>query len=528
MKKIIIDHATMNRIAEVARPLLTADNCMSFDFGTGVCSGGGQAPDALISKISITNGCEQAELAIYTGVPDEIPADISAVNPAVKVVVRASEFVTVVDALAAYEQQFEVEINESSIMLSVGSSQIPVARVANDQMKALVPHKMNSTAVESFDKDLINLRIFGKDLLTAVKAAGAFTRRIGESAYSYYNVSVKDIKPVMAEVEAQGVKKTVCRYNCQLQFVSTDTVSFASGSCRAIAIKGLPEEQYRQLTAQMTEKAKATYGKIVNPVVHFTVKKDENEKDIVEPIVQSYSDVKANFDAGRELALTEDEFQFGIPVTSLDCLVKLAAAVPDAYVEITIGEKYIYAFLQGMQTIFLCPQKQLHKTSFAALYRNSVAAVVKKKCNVSLDGKGVTNALRLCNVYEKDALVSQMPVELCVTEKEVEIKRGEAKSVVSCISAETSMDTITYGVNGVYLTSVLSALPSGNVRLTYGLQEPMLVFNAGGEEVSPYGTGMLVLGVKDVESNKAKIREEYEKSLEEKKKKEEKKEAKAE
>lgn len=524
MKNINIDFSTMNRIAEVVRPLVAGDNCLSIDLGTGIRSGAGQAPDVLVSKVSITNGCEQAEMAIFTGMPDEVPEGISAVKPAVKVVVRANEFVSVIDALSAYEQQYEIEINESNILISVGSAaQVPVNRVAETEMKALVPHKMNSAQAEVFDKDILNLRVQGKDIMAAVKAAGAFTRRINDENFGYFNVAVKDIEPVMANVEINGQTRSICRYNCQLQLVSTDKVSFASGSCRALSIKGMPEEQYKQLVAQMTEKAKSLYEKIVNPVVRFERKTDENGKDILDPVAQSYKDVKAEFDAKRELKLPEDEFQFGIPVSSLEKLVKLASLAPDAYVELTIGEKYVYAFVQSVQAIFLCPQKALLKTSFATMYRGAIAAVAQKACYVAMDAKSVSNALRLCNLYEKDALIGQMPIELSIGEKEVEVKRGEAKSVVPTTAASTSIDTISYGVNGAYLASTLSALPAGNVQVNYGLDKPMLVFNAGGEAVSPYGTGMLVLGVADIEASKKQIIDSYEKSIKEKEKKEEEK-----
>jgi len=379
MKKIIMAHATINRITEVVRPLIVADNCLSFEFGTGVRSGGGQAPDALISKISVTNGCEQAELAVFTEVPDEVPKDISAVNPAARVIVRAGEFVSVADALSVYEQQYEIEINESNLMLSVGSAQVPVSRVAEEQMKALVPHKMNSSAVELFDKDILNIRIQGKDLISAVKAAGAFAKHISDENFAYYNIAVKDIEPVMAQVEVNGQQKSVCRYNCQLQFVSTDKVSFASGSCRALSIKGMPAEQVKQMQKQLRskqEKAAAAEGRVLeegevvdifkgieSPIVSFV----KEESGTIAPQAAAYKDVKKAFDVRRELDLPEDEFQFGIPVTSVDKLVKLASIAPDAYVELTVGEKYVQAFVQSVQAIFLCPQKALYKTSFAVM-----------------------------------------------------------------------------------------------------------------------------------------------------------------
>lgn len=535
MKKINIDFSTMNRVSEVVRPFVVAGNCLSLEFGTGVCDGGGKVPNALISKVSVTNGCEQAELALFTEVPADVPKGISAVNPAIRVIVRADEFVSVVDALSAYEQQYEIEINESNIMISVGSAQVPVSRVSEGEMKALVPHKMNSAAVEMFDKDILNLRIQGKELMMAVKAAGAFTKRITDPGFGYFNVAVKDIAPVMVNVEVDGQSKTVCRYNCQVQFVSTDKVSFASGSCRALSIKGMPEEQVKQMQAQrlegMKKQAEAEgrvfdvtqvpdiFKGVENPVVSFTKEEDNS----INPVVQAYKNIKAEFDTRRELTLPEDEFQFGIPVASLEKLVKLASLVPDAYVELTVGEKYIYAFVQSVQAIFLCPQKALHKTSFATMYRGAIAAVAQKACAVSFDAKAASNALRLCNLYEKDALIGQMPIELTVGEKDVEVKRGEAKSVVPTTAASTKIDTVVYGVNGAYLASTLGALPAGNVQISYGLDKPMLVFNAGGEAISPYGTGMLVLGVADVEQSKKQIRDSYEKSLEEKRKKDEKK-----
>ena len=390
---------------------------------------------------------------------------------------------------------------------------MPVYRVDASKMKALVPHKLNSTAVELFDEDIINIRVLGKELLEAMKASSSLSKKIpSEETYAFYNVSIRDTDVVMQDVEVNGVKKSVARYNSQMQVVCTDRCAFSSGTCNVLSIKGMAGEQLKRLPDQSILEGKTS------PVISF--KKEDGK---VSAVATSYADFKAEWDKARELDIAENDFQFGIPLTGMEKLLKLVSTVPDSYVELTVGKRYVYAFLTGLQCIYMCPQAPIRKAAFSKMYRDNVAAFVKKDCNVTVDSKDISNAIRIMNLYEKDALKGQMPFELVVTDKGIEVKRNEARAMLDAGSSKTDIDLVEYGINGSYLACVVSALPAGNIQFGYGMERPVFLFTKGGETPNPYGTGMVVCGIMDVAVAKQQVTEAYQKSLEKKKEKESKK-----
>ena len=143
MKNLVIAYETVNRIMTCVKSVVEADACISLELGTGVRKGQGNVADAMISKVSVTNGSEQVELAIVTACPEQLPDGISPSSPAEKVFLKAQDFLGALEALAVYKSQFVVDVDDDKITITACSASVPVYKVAESTMNAVVPHMMN-------------------------------------------------------------------------------------------------------------------------------------------------------------------------------------------------------------------------------------------------------------------------------------------------------------------------------------------------------------------------------------------------
>lgn len=507
MMKIRMEVETMNRVLEVLRPLSGAADCVRFDFGTSKIEGAMGVPDVMRSKISVATGNEQVELAVTTLVPAEIERPLeecSLKNPLETVVVSLVDFVAVADALSQYEEAFEVSIDDAKMMLSVGSAYMPVHRVDATTMKALVPHRQNSGEFHLFDTDVMTIRLVGKEFLEAAKVATSFQKKTELESLKHYVVSVLDIPPVTQEVEKDGKKFNVVKYNASVQVAGTNRFAFASGSVNAFIHKGAGAD----LVGAIRDKS-ALEG-VEHPIISF-----EKQEDSVVPKITSYEEFKKEYDVARDMET--EEFRFAIPMDAMERIIRLVSVNPEAYVDVTVGKRYIFVTFMGLGAIYMCAQKALSGKVFLDACRGLVANTT---CSVSVDSKGLQSSLKLANVYSKDALISQMPIELVFEEQGITMKRGESESLVKAIEVDTKMDLLTYGINGDYISCVMSGLPSGTIQVNYGGEKPLMVFGKGGEKISPLGTWIVVSAISDIQAQKRQVEDAYKKALAEKEKKE--------
>lgn len=510
--KINMNIETMNRVLEVVRPLTDGDNYMSLDFGTGIVPGSEGVAGAMMNKASVTNGNEQTEVGFFTTIPEEVERPLQECNlenPLEKAVLKAADFVAVADALSQYNQAFVIHTDAAKVILTIEGTdrviaEMPVYKADASLMKALVPHRQNSEAYELFDKDIMTIRLVGKEFLEAAKVASSLAKKTAVEQFRYYAVSVKDIPVIMQEVERSGEKVSVPRYNAKVQFMGTNRYAFASGAVNAFIHKGAGNDLLGCI------ENKSILQGMVSPMVSFT-----KSGDTITPVVESYAEFKKGYDEMRKISCGENEFLFGIPMDAMDKLMRLVAVVPEQYVDITVGEKYLYVMVNGLGCVYLTPQKVLSGAGFISAFRSGVESVARKNCNVVVDSKGLLGSLKLTQLYDKDSLYAQMPIELTVEEKGITCKKGESVSFVQAVSAQTEIATIVYGMDGDYIPCVTSGLPSGSIQFSYGVDQPLMVFTKGGEQASPEGTAILVLGFNDLDAAKKQIEDAYNKSVKE-------------
>lgn len=517
MMKIEIKVEEVTRILEIIRPFAAPERYMSIDFGTGKVSGANGVADAMTSKVSVATGTEQVEVAFRTKVPEEIDRPLEEcglLNPLERAVFEVASFVSVADALSQYEQAMNFIVDDAKVTLEVGEfARMPVYKVDSSMMKALIPHRQNSNEFPCFDKDIMTIRFVGKELLESAKTAMSLMKKVESEDFRYYVVSCLDIPMITQEVEKDGKKVAVPRYNAKVQMVGTDRYAFASSIVNAFVHKGAGNDLLNMIAD------KDSLENIKSPIISFAKVKEE-EKEVIKPSIESYADFKKAYDAARDVHVDAREFRFGIPMDAMDKIIRLVSVEPNAYVDVVVGEKYLCVMLNGLGCIYMCAQKKLFGDGFLSKMRDIVEGVANKKCSIALDTKKMQSTLKVTQLYEKDALYSKMPLELQIEERGITVRRGEAVSLVPAVSAETKIDSVVYGVNPSYISCVMNGLPTGTIQLNYGEEKAIMVFTKGGETPSGTGTMFTVLGMQDIEASKRQIEEVYNREQEEKQKKE--------
>lgn len=527
MMKVRIEIETMNRILETVKPLATEENYMSIDFGTAGEEGVGEAPAIMYSKVSITNGSEQIEAGFTTTVPEEVDRPLGECdiqNPLEKAVFKSSDFVAVVDALSVYGQAFDLSTDASRALISVeGKAEMPVYKADAGAMKALIPHRENCEDLSVCDKDIFTMRLYGKDFLSAAKTSTTLSKKMDNapSAFKVYTVSVKDKPLETVEVDdGNGGKVKVPRYNAKVQILSTDTHAFANGVTPAYVHKGAGVDMIAQMEKDenlrsllVKDLGDGKVERIKNPVI--TVKKVEMGDGEMknEPTVEAYADFKKAYDLARGLNLPETEFRFGIPVDVMDRLVRMMSVVPESYLDITVGEKYILVVISGLGCIYVATHKTLPSADCFKTYADIFEKTLLQKNSILFDAKDLSNSLKIAQLYEKDQLIKQMPLEMTFEKKGITIKRGEAVSVVNAISAETTADALTWGFNGTYIPLITAGLSAGTLQCRYSAESAVFVFAKANEELTLETPVMLVTGVQQLSDVKKQIVEEHERKI---------------
>lgn len=521
MKNLVIAYETVNRIMTCVKSVVEADACISLELGTGVRKGQGNVADAMISKVSVTNGSEQVELAIVTACPEQLPDGISPSSPAEKVFLKAQDFLGALEALAVYKSQFVVDVDDDKIIITAGSASVPVYKVAEETMKAVVPHMMNCSNPSLWDTYLLNIRVKAADLLSAVKSTGVIAKMVDKlEKFGYFNVAVCDAEEVKQDVEVNGTTRSITVTNSKMKLVTTDGVSFAAGTVPVLSIKGMVPEQVKQLMQQMPEEDRAGFKDKVHPVVEFS--RDEASGHL-KTTVTEFDDYKKEYDENRKIK--SGWFQFGVSITGMDKMQRLASSVsPDSYIEITVGKRYMLVNVVELSVIYLCTQRPIMATSFEDTFTSVANEIHKAGCRITVDAAQISNALRITNLYAKDALVGSFPLSLTIKKDGLDVTREEAHVTIPVISSETKMERAECGIYSNYLAVVPAALPAGSVDIYHcnmGGGTCFMFSRSGIAAEDLMNNGLLVGGVTDAQEAIENIKRRYEekkKKLEEKKK----------
>ena len=507
MMKIEIKKETMTRILELIKPM-AGDSYMRVDFGTGKTATAEGIPAVMDNKLSLSNGAEQMEIMFRTSVPQEVERPIEECNllkPLETATFKTNEFCVVAEALLSYDRDLSMETDGAKAVLSIdGVADFPVNKCEANCMKALIPHRNNSAAFEQFDPDVMTLRFVGKELIDMVKAALPLTKKVGHEALRYFRFSVKDIP--LETVTTDG--KVLPKYNTLVQSVVTNQNGFVRGSCKCYSRKGSGADIVSRVSAAKDVK---------DPIISFKKKGDD-----VTPLVAPFADYYADYK--ERMGLKEDAFQFGIPFSVMENIVKLAGIDESDYVDLLIGKRYIQIFMRRIGFIYTAPQNSLEKAPDFVSVAHSILALAKEGSYVEFDSKELINTMKLMGLYEKDALVARMPLKLEVTAEGILVKRGEAKSLIKSLSAESNVENGVYGIDYSYLPCVISALPAGTFRFTYGIgDKPILVFTKGGVAPQALSDAIMVGGIDDVDKSIEAAKDQYDAEMKAKAEKENKK-----
>lgn len=505
---IKVSYKTMNRIMELVRPLSgTAEAYLKIDFGTGKSGQGEQV--MMDNKVSLTNGTEQIEAGFRTSIPQEVEKPLEQCNilsPLESCVFKASEFVSVVDVLCSYEQDLSIETDSAKAIIAIdGVAEFPVYKTDANNMKALIPHRNNSPSYELHDADVMTLRFVSKEFTDTVKGCAPIAKKIGVEALRYYRFIAKDIPLETVTVEEDGVSKTMPRYNMAVQAIVTNQNSFVSESCKCFAHKGSGNDLVQRVSAAKD---------VENPVISFTKEGDE-----VKPVVIPFTEYFKKYSEERKI--NGEGFQFGIPVDVMDAIVKLAGTDAEDYVDITIGMKYIQIFMRRIGFIYTAPQRSLiGAPDFTAAARSLSEMTGREGSYMEFDSKELSNTMKLMSLYDKDALISRMPLTLEFTEEGISIKRGEAKANIKALKADIKEEHVLYGMDQSYIPCIISAIPAGTFRVTYGIKKSCMAFTKGDVRPDADSNVIIIGAVDDIEKRINEIKDSFEKEQEAKAKKE--------
>ncbi len=523
MMKVRIENSTMEKLMKAAGPLMTKDNCISFDFGV-------EAPEAvegteakMVTKVTITSESDQLEMEFYTTVPAEIErplSECSRENPLEKAVVSAEDFKMIVEALATYKADFLAETDATSIMLCVeGVAEMPINKVNPGSMKAVIPHRENSTNKELWDPDLVMVGMYASAFAEAVKPVSSQRGEIEDGMTKFVNIAVQDTEMKYVEVEdAEGkkIKKPVA--NSFLQVAGGNGHMFANAVLDVFSKKGCGKDVLDAVPGEVK-------AGVESPIITFV----KGEDGSLNATAVAYEKFKEEYDKARGLVTDKrpfnpNYFQFALPVDGFMKIVALANAEPSGRISLVVGKKYVQATFSGLGCTYLTVQQPIEGMSICNMY-GLVANQFKGKDaigSVTVDSKELQNAIKLSLVYEKDQLVSNYPVELSITKDNITVVRGKAKANVNVISYDTSIDSLLIGLAPRMLKGCLTGLPAGNVTLYYQIAKPVVVLTSGGNDIGYNKSGILATGFAPdvIEDRKKKAQESLKKAEEDKAKKE--------
>lgn len=504
MMKVEIKKETIARVLELMKPM-AGDSHMRVDFGTGKAETTEGIPAVMDNKISLSNGAEQMEIMFRTSVPQEVERPLEEcdlLKPLETATFKASEFVMVAEALLSYDRDLSIETDGAKAVLSIdGVADFPVNKCDANCMKALIPHRNNSPAYEQFDPDVMTIRFVGKELIDMVKAALPLTKKVGHEALRYFRFIVKDIPLETVVIDGKNFPK----YNTLVQSVATNQISFVRSSCKCYSRKGSGADIVKRVSAAKDVK---------DPIISF-----EKKGEDVTPVVTTFADYYADYK--KRMDLKEDAFQFGIPFSVMENIIKLAGIDESDYVDVLIGKRYVQVFMKRIGFIYTAPQKSLEGTPDFVSAAHSILALANDGSYVEFDSKELFNAMKLMGLYEKDPLVTRMPLKLEVTDEGILVKRGEAKSLIKSLKAECNVENGIYGLDYSYLPCIISALPAGTFRFTFDVGgKPILVFTKGDVALQTLCDAIIVGGIDDVDKSIEAVKEQYDAEMKAKAKKE--------
>ncbi len=516
MMKIQINQGTMENIMTVVRPLIS-DNYIRFDFGVEQAQGMNQM---MVTKVTITSENDQAEMEFFTTIPAKLErplSECSRENPLEKAVVPAKDFAAVVDALSAYKADFLAETDSTKILLSIeGIAEMPVNKVSDQLMKAVIPHRENSTQKELWDPDVIMIGLFAENFVNDLKPIASLKGEIEDGDFKFVNLALQDTEMKYMDAQDKDGNRIKRPYaNAYLEAVGGNGYMFANCVVDVFSRKGCGKD----ILESVSDEVKAG---IESPIISFEKGEDESYKAVAVP----YKEFKEGYDKERGLVSESkpydpENFQFAIPIDGVMKILSLAQADISSRISLVVGKKYIQATFSGLGCTYLTVQQPINKVSLCNQYE-SVQNRFKNDTygRVTVDSKTMQNAIKLALIYEKDELVSNYPVELTVSKDSVIVVRDKARAVVPVLSTDTQIDSALIGMSPKILRNSLSGIPVGNVNFFYQAKQPIVIFTKGGDEFGLDKAGVLAVGVNNVEENKRKAKESYEKEKAEKKKKE--------
>ncbi len=522
MMEVVIKNETMERVREFANNLSSAENYIRIRLGIGSPDSVEGVEDAMKTSITIAGESDQGGLDIYTGVPAEVEkplAECTREEPLEDVVVKSKDFINIVSALSVYEQDYLIKTDENRVLLSIaGVAEMPIYKADSKLMKAEIPTRNNvdvAKKVELLDPDIITVGVNAKDLFKGAKPVLAI-KDVENLKGGSVSIAIRDTEPVMQEVEVKGEVRNVVRYNSRVQMLACIDRIMGNGYFDA---KVMQKGAVRDVLSLVPEEIRAGAGE--NPVCVFKREEDGQLKCAAVP----YATFKEKYDGARGIATEADpyradEFQFAIPFAEFAKIISIASIVEDEKLIITVGRKYISVVFCQLGASYLTVQETVER-SMINLFKRSREQVMTSVGSVEVDSKQFGNGLKLAMLYESDALIREFPLEVTFSEKEVVTARGEAKTVVPVIKANTVIDTVTHGFNPKMLQVAVNGLPAGNISINYAAEKAYVTLTQGDCKYTDEVNSVMLAGVQSIESSKAEVLAKFEKAQEDAKKKEE-------
>ena len=547
MMKVSLSNAAIENILRTIAPVVEADNYIRFNIGTGSVKNQ-DGSELMVSKVFVTNEREQVETMFTSTVPAEVEKPLSECtvdSPLETCVVKAQDFKAVAEVLVGFERAISLDTDKSKMNLFIeGMAEMPVYKADPAVMKVLLPNRTNTADLSKIDKDLAVIRVWGEDFLAGCKTGRAFDKRISSSQIPYYTVSVAD-RPVVTEViknEEGEVERTYMRSNASMQLVCTDGQCMTSGVARAVIKKGTGTDIWQRLAMAGATGDETVTGILTaiknkeNPDLAaagypvLTIERDgETFKAAASSYVEARKKAEESWGVVRKTEVNASSVVFFLSCAALDSIVKLISVQPDQYVEIAVGERYIYVNLSSMHAVYMTAlyKGNMGKTVDCTELVGGFCKMLASANSVTVDNKAVLNAIKLASLYDKDAVIKHMPMELVVLKDGISLKRGESQTTLKAIEKNGEVEgELSLGVSMDYLGGAAGGFPAGSFKIYYNATKCLFGFAKGGTSIGVGDEPFMVAAGADLAKSREKAEAEAQKELEAKKAKEN-KEAKA-